>query len=68
MKDRGTGKREIKEKAAEAARPPRGKSPKSADTVIPVCLGEFGIDEAQNFSPLWEATWSQDVRGKVIKK
>lgn len=38
-----------------------------ADIVIPVCLGEFGLDEAKGFRRLWESIWPQDRRGKKEK-
>jgi hypothetical protein len=68
MSGRSAEKRAKKEDAAEAGRLPREKSQKDADPMIPVCLGEFGIDEAENFRPLWEATWSQDARSRTKKK
>ncbi|MBN1883399.1 MAG: hypothetical protein JW885_14625 [Deltaproteobacteria bacterium] len=35
------------------------------DVYLPVCCGEFGLRQAASFRELWEATWSQDRRGRV---
>lgn len=67
MNDRRT-KRPIDADTARP-RPAPAEKPKAAtDWAIPVCLGEFGFEEARAFCPLWEATWSQDVRGRPGKK
>ena len=34
------------------------------DTYLPVCCGEFGLRQAADLRELWEATWSQDRRGR----
>jgi hypothetical protein len=34
------------------------------DIYLPVCCGEFGVRQAAGFRDLWEATWSQDRRGR----
>ncbi len=68
MRDRGARKREKKDSDATVGCQPAEKLPETAAPTIPVCLGDFGIGEAEAFRPLWEATWSQDVRGKSTKK
>jgi hypothetical protein len=49
-----------------------GRTPddrKEADDVrVPVCLGEFGLEQARAFRALWEATWSHDARSRTKKK
>ena len=56
-------KKETPEKEAKPDAPG-----KPVDIVIPVCLGEFGLDEAKGFRRLWESIWPQDRRGKKEKK
>jgi len=34
------------------------------DVYLPVCCGEFGLEQAAGLRALWEATWSQDRRGR----
>ena len=34
------------------------------DIYLPVCCGEFGLRQAAGLRELWEATWSQDRRGR----
>jgi len=34
------------------------------DIYLPVCCGEFGLRQAADLRDLWEATWSQDRRGR----
>jgi hypothetical protein len=68
MRGRDAEKQAGKEDTAEVGRSPREKTPAAADPAIPVCLGEFGIDEAQSFRPLWEVTWSQDARSRTGKE
>jgi hypothetical protein len=68
MRDRKAGASVKKWGAARTVCPPRSRPPAAADPPIPVCLGEFGFDEARDFCPLWEATWSQDSRAKAEKK
>lgn len=36
------------------------------DISLPVCCGEFGLKQAAGFRDLWEATWSQDRRGRGV--
>jgi hypothetical protein len=38
------------------------------DVRIPVCMGEFGVEQARAFRALWEATWSHDARTRTKKK
>ncbi len=57
-----------KERQEERSGKVRGL-PEPPDIVIPVCLGEFGVRQAQAIRKLWERTWSQDARaGKEHKK
>jgi hypothetical protein len=53
--DKGKQPKDTEVKADEPNEP--------ADVVIPVCLGEFGVDEARGFRRLWESIWGQDRRG-----
>jgi hypothetical protein len=64
MRGRSAGKRKRKSTEAGAGTVPREKAVAPADLTIPVCLGEFGVDEARDLRPLWEATWSQDARSR----
>jgi hypothetical protein len=43
-----------------------GHSPETDtdDIYLPVCCGEFGLRQAADLRDLWEATWSQDRRGR----
>ena len=68
MRDRKPGNHVKGREDGPAGRPPREEPPAGRDRAIPVCLGEFGVDEAREFRPLWETTWSQDARGKAVKK
>ncbi len=54
--------------SVRTGRPPYEKPLVPGDPPVPVCLGEFGLDEARDFRPLWETTWSQDARGKAVRK
>ena len=68
MRDRKPGNPAKGRGTVRAGRPPRGEPPAGRDRTIPVCLGEFGVDEARDFRQLWETIWSQDARGKAVKK
>lgn len=63
MKDRFAKK--TKKKGTGAGTAPGEKVVERADLTIPVCLGEFGVDEARDLRALWEATWSQDARSRT---
>ena len=42
-----------------------GNAPGTDDDIyLPVCCGEFGLRQAADLRELWEATWSQDRRGR----
>jgi hypothetical protein len=63
--------REIgKEKKRRTEQPVEtGGPPEASDIAIPVCLGEFDLNQARSIRRLWELTWSQDARaGKKDKK
>jgi hypothetical protein len=68
MKDHKAEKREKTGDVARSERPGRQEPPASQNLSIPFCFGEFVPDEVGAFCPLWEATWSQDARGKAAKK
>jgi len=68
MKNPDTTGRRKTGKPSCARRPSGDETPVPTGLTIPVCLGEFDMDEAREFCPLWEATWSQDARGKDGKK
>jgi hypothetical protein len=68
MRDRKPGNPVKGGGTVRTGRPPREEPPAAGDPPILVCLGEFGLDEARDFRRLWETTWSQDARGKAVRK
>jgi hypothetical protein len=68
LRDRCVRKEARRVETADLRRSAGEKAPAAGDPVIAVCFGEFGPGEAESLCPLWEATWSQDARGKAAKK
>ena len=60
----------MKSKKIRYTSTPSGKTPATGpedDLYLPVCCGEFGVQQAAGLRELWEATWSQDRRGDIEK-